>query len=76
MLKAIFSTLRFIILILAGNREIALENAAFVPFPSRWASQAVAQKSGGCSLSNHGFALISTNAYKQNRRSARDSRSV
>ena len=28
MLKAIFSTLRFIILILAGHKEIALENAA------------------------------------------------
>ena len=28
MLKAIFSTLRFIILVLAGHKEIALENAA------------------------------------------------
>ena len=28
MLKAIFSTLRFIILILAGHKEIALENVA------------------------------------------------
>ncbi len=28
MLKAIFSTLRFIILVLAGHKEIALENGA------------------------------------------------
>src|SRR6267378_3615278 len=28
MLKAVFSTLRFIILILAGHKQIALENAA------------------------------------------------
>jgi hypothetical protein len=31
MLKAIVSTLRFIILVLAGHKEIALENAAFSP---------------------------------------------
>ena len=31
MLKAIFYTLRFIILILAGHKDIALENAALRP---------------------------------------------
>ena len=31
MFKAIFSTLRFIMLILAGHKEIALENAALPP---------------------------------------------